>query len=113
LPEPRQGDHGLLVAGEGSRTDQQIVNLKTGRAEIQRPQAEEQSWKSSSQPAWLTNEFYETKIQPLLGNIPRSAISTALGVSKTYASEIRTGKSLPHPRHWQKLAELVGLSAKS
>jgi CRISPR-associated endonuclease Cas1 len=66
-------------------------------------------WAASSQPAWLTNEFYETKIQPLLANIPRSAISNALGVSKTYAGEIRTGKSLPHPRHWQRLAKLVAI----
>jgi hypothetical protein len=44
----------------------------------------------------------------LLCNIPRSAISTALGVSKTYAGEIRTGRSLPHPRHWLTLAKLVG-----
>jgi CRISPR-associated endonuclease Cas1 len=65
-------------------------------------------WTAASQPAWLTNEFYETKIQPLLPNIPRSVISTALGVSKTYAGEIRTGRSLPHPRHWLTLAKLVG-----
>jgi CRISPR-associated endonuclease Cas1 len=70
-------------------------------------------WMTSSQPAWLTNEFYETKIQPLLCNITRSAISTALGVSKTYASEIRAGKSLPHPRHWQKLARLVFVFPKN
>jgi CRISPR-associated endonuclease Cas1 len=67
-------------------------------------------WAAASQPTWLTNEFYETKIHPLLANIPRSTISDALGVSKTYASEIRAGKLLPHPRHWLKLAELVGLS---
>jgi hypothetical protein len=67
-------------------------------------------WAASSQPAWLTNEFYETKIYPLLANVPRSEISTALGVSKTYASEIRAGKSLPHPRHWQTLAKLAGVS---
>jgi hypothetical protein len=66
-------------------------------------------WAASSQPAWLTNEFYETKIQPLLANIPRSAISAALGVSKTYAGEVRAAKSLPHPRHWQTLAKLVGI----
>jgi hypothetical protein len=68
-------------------------------------------WAASSQPAWLTNKFYESKIQPLLANIPRSTISTALGVSKTYAGEIRAGKSLPHPRHWQALAKLVGVSS--
>jgi CRISPR-associated endonuclease Cas1 len=67
-------------------------------------------WTVASQPAWLTNEFYETKIYPLLASIPRSAIGTALGVSKTYAGEIRAGKSLPHPRHWQTLAKLVGIS---
>jgi CRISPR-associated endonuclease Cas1 len=67
-------------------------------------------WTISSQPPWLTNEFYETKIQPLLCNITRSAISTALGVSKTYAGEIRTGRSLPHPRHWLKLAKVIGIS---
>jgi CRISPR-associated endonuclease Cas1 len=70
-------------------------------------------WTASSQPTWLTNEFYETQIQPLLSNIPRSTISSALGVSKTYASEIRAGKSLPHPRHWQKLAEIVGVLENS
>jgi hypothetical protein len=67
-------------------------------------------WTAASQPAWLTNEFYETKIQRLLSNISRSVISAALGVSKTYAGEIRTGKLLPHPRHWKKLAQLVGIS---
>jgi hypothetical protein len=36
--------------------------------------------------------------------------NSGLSVSKTYAGELRTGKSLPHPRHWQRLAKLVGLS---
>lgn len=27
------------------------------------------------------------------------------------AANIRKGKILPHPRHWEKLAELVGVSA--
>jgi hypothetical protein len=69
-------------------------------------------WAASSQPAWLTSEFYETKIYPLLSNIPRSAISSTLGVSKTYAGEIRTGRCLPHTRHWQALAKLIGISEK-
>jgi len=68
------------------------------------------SWSESSQPSWLTKEFYETKIQPLLANFTRGAIVNALDVSLYYAGCVRTGKMQPHPRHWQKLAELVGIS---
>ena len=37
-------------------------------------------------------------------------IASALGVSGPYAAEIRAGRCLPHPRHWQTLARLVGVS---
>jgi len=64
------------------------------------------SWKESDQPAWLTPELFATKIQPLLSSVSMSAIRSALGVSKWYASKIRQGYR-PHPRHWQALAKLV------
>jgi hypothetical protein len=67
------------------------------------------AWKASDQPAWLTEELFEQKIQPLLAGIPMSAIRSALGVSNWYASKIRQGYR-PHPRHWAILAELVGMS---
>ncbi len=66
-------------------------------------------WSAASQPDWLTSEFYETKIRPLLASVPRTAIMNAIGVSKPYAAQVRTGRYIPHPRHWQKLAELVGV----
>ena len=34
-------------------------------------------WSAASQPTWLTSEFYETRIQPLLSSIPRTAIMNA------------------------------------
>jgi hypothetical protein len=68
------------------------------------------SWKASDQPAWLTAEFFSSKIQPLLSNVPMSSIRSALGVSKWYASKIRKGYR-PHPRHWQALAKLDGISS--
>jgi CRISPR-associated endonuclease Cas1 len=67
------------------------------------------SWNSSDQPAWLTQEVFERKIQPLLANVPMSSIRSTLGVSKWYASKIRQGYR-PHPRHWQALAGLVGVT---
>jgi hypothetical protein len=42
-------------------------------------------------------------------NVTTPAISTAPGVPWVYASHIRAGGKRPHPRHWVKLAELVGL----
>jgi len=67
------------------------------------------SWKESDQPAWLTPELFSGKIQPLLSGVSMSAIRSAIGVSKWYASKIRQGYG-PHPRHWQTLAGLVRLS---
>jgi CRISPR-associated endonuclease Cas1 len=65
-------------------------------------------WNSSMQPAWLTSEVFSQQIQPLLTNIPTSAIRARIGVSRWYAGRIRQGYS-PHPRHWEALAELVGM----
>jgi CRISPR-associated endonuclease Cas1 len=97
---------------------------RSGRAAAQTPEAQarrsatkrrhdisRQSWVPSSQPAWLDNETYLQKIQPRLAGITYSAIASALGVSEPYAADIRAGRRRPHPRHWQALAQLVGVSA--
>ena len=54
--------------------------------------------------------MFTQKIQPLLCNLSTSAIGSRIGVSRGYAGRIRDGY-VPHPRHWQVLAELVGVSA--
>jgi CRISPR-associated endonuclease Cas1 len=66
------------------------------------------AWDPATLPDWLTPEAFIQKIQPMLAKVPTSAIATALGVSWVYASHIRAGAKRPHPRHWLKLAELVG-----
>jgi hypothetical protein len=66
---------------------------------------------ASSQPAWLNKETYDRKIQPLLRGLSNSALALALGVSIAYAADIRAGRRRPHPRHWQALAQLVGVSS--
>ena len=47
------------------------------------------------------------RVQPRLAGIPYSAIASALGVSLPYAAEIRAGRRIPHPRHWETLARLT------
>jgi CRISPR-associated endonuclease Cas1 len=66
------------------------------------------AWKPSDQPAWLTADFYSEQIQPALLPVRGSLIARALKVSNSYARDICKGKRLPHPRHWKKLAALVG-----
>ena len=68
------------------------------------------AWKPSSLPTWLDEETYARKIQPLLKNIANPVIMSALGVSVTYAVAIRAGRRRPHPRHWETMGMLVGIS---
>src|SRR5262249_42149578 len=67
-------------------------------------------WKPPREFAWLNRETYIKDIQPLLINLPISALQSALGVSEPYAAFIRAGSRVPHPRHWQTLARLVSVS---
>jgi CRISPR-associated endonuclease Cas1 len=103
----------------GSATERLVDAARSGRiaghtaeaiakeAETQRRHAQARSaWTPASQPAWLTDQVYSDKIQPLLAGISTSAIASRIGVSRWYAGRIRQGYR-PHPRHWQALAKLV------
>jgi hypothetical protein len=37
-------------------------------------------------------------------------LSAKLGISIPYAVEVRSARRVPHKRHWQALAHLVGVS---
>src|SRR5580700_9337133 len=69
-----------------------------------------QNWKPSDLPGWLTRDVYVKQVQPVLASVAKSRIRSALGVSEPYSSDIRAGKRIPHARHWQALAQLVGFS---
>jgi ribosomal protein L37E len=69
-----------------------------------------QNWDSSALPSWLTRDVYLKRVQSALAGIAKSRICSTLGVSEPYSSDIRAGKCVPHPRHWQVLAQLVGIA---
>jgi hypothetical protein len=56
-------------------------------------------------PAWFLAE-----IQPALAVVTLTTIAKETGMSTSAASKIRSGKRVPHPRHWEALASLVGLT---
>jgi len=80
-------------------------------ATMRRQEAAKRAWKPSDLPEWLTEKVYREQIQPKLATFTVSAITSALGISKPYATDIRAGKRVPHPRHWLALAQLVGMPA--
>jgi hypothetical protein len=65
-------------------------------------------WNPSDLPEWLDEETYKRAILPRLATFTVKAIRLKLGVSHPYATLIRRGLKIPHPRHWMSLAELVG-----
>jgi CRISPR-associated endonuclease Cas1 len=120
IPNGSSNCAGCAVEGA---TERLAGAAKLGRVAAQRPEARakhvasrkrnaqaQSAWDESSQPAWLTAELLSRKIQPLLADVSTSMIRSRIGVSRWYASRIRQGYR-PHPRHWEALAGLVGLSA--
>ena len=101
----------MLDAARIGRETANGLEAQVKRANTQRKNALAQhAWKPSDQPAWLTEKFYSEKVQPLLSAVSASAIARQISVSRWYAGCIREGYR-PHPRHWQKLGELAGVSA--
>lgn len=100
----------LKVAAQGrilAHTDA----AEARRGETQKRQwAGRGSWKPSDLPEWLNEEVYRRKVQPKLKQVSLSELAAKLGVSIMWASDIRRGRCVPHPRHWSRLADLVGFS---
>jgi hypothetical protein len=99
----------LIKAAQKGRLASHAPEAEGKRAENRRRNAAAlRAWQSSDQPTWLTEESYLLKIQPQLNKVTVPALRAELGVSKSYATNIRSGKSIPHPRHWRALARLAG-----
>ena len=64
-------------------------------------------WNASDLPEWLDEETYKREFVPSLGKFTTKAIRLMLDVSHPYATLIKRGLRIPHPRHWMSLAELT------
>src|SRR5262249_9113583 len=97
----------LVKASRKGRLAAHTIQAEAKRGESRRRHAAAlRAWRPSDQPAWLTEEVFSRKIQPRLANVTVPTIRAALGVSKSYATNIRSGRCIPHPRHWLRLAQL-------
>ncbi len=101
---------GLVKAAREGRIAAQSDQAQTRRADTQRRhEAAKAAWQPSDYPSWLSEEFYRREIQPRLKGITLSILASTLGISIPYAVDIRSSRRVPHPRHWQTLARLVGV----
>jgi CRISPR-associated endonuclease Cas1 len=100
----------LIKGAYKGRLASHSSEAEANRAEKGRQQtAARWAWVPSNQPTWLNEQSYREKVHPRLAGITVRALPLALGVSIPYASNIRSGKRQPHPRHWQTIAGLVGI----
>jgi CRISPR-associated endonuclease Cas1 len=65
-------------------------------------------WNPSELPGWLNKDTYRRDVLPRLAHFTVKAIRTQLDVSHPYATRIKRGTSIPHPRHWLPLLNLTG-----
>jgi CRISPR-associated endonuclease Cas1 len=96
-------DKGRLVAQSPESRARRSVTQKAHVLAIR-------AWKPSKKYKWLDKEAYLNKIQPRLKDVPISTLRSTLEISEAYATFIRSGVRVPHPRHWPSLARLVGLA---
>lgn len=66
------------------------------------------SWNPSDLPKWLDEDFYRREIVPRLSTLTVKRICLAIDVSHPYATLIKRGEKIPHPRHWLTLSKLTG-----
>jgi hypothetical protein len=82
------------------------AEAKRKRAETLRENARLNREWDASNGSTMTEDDYREKVLPSLENMPSRAIMAAMGVTQAYALDVRNGKRLPHPRHWQMLIEI-------
>jgi CRISPR-associated endonuclease Cas1 len=88
-------------------THSQIAEARRSATQARQAQAL-RNWHPSDLPTWLDEDCYRREILPRLSNFTVKKIRLAIDVSHPYATLIRRGISIPHPRHWLPLAELTG-----
>jgi CRISPR-associated endonuclease Cas1 len=108
---PKVVKENILKAASLGRQNTHKPEAQARRSKTQRRQnAAIKEWNSANKPNWLDEKTYREQIQPLLTNFMVPTLMAAMAVSEPYALRIRSGKCIPHARHWMTLANLCGLS---
>jgi len=124
LPE-RRVEIGAALPAEGHAAARRFAE-RTGTLPAHTPEAqaaraeanarqrnEEQKWamvaEKCAYDAELDAAYFEDEIRPGLAAMTLPVIARATGASTSAASKWRSGRTVPHRRHWSSLAHLVGV----
>jgi CRISPR-associated endonuclease Cas1 len=99
----------IAIARAEGRDPSQTTEARAKRHQsLIAAKAAEREWDAGGgQPVIAEQQFHE-EVLPRLTELPLSKIERATGLSNSACSRIRSGRMTPHPRHWDKLARLVG-----
>lgn len=96
-----------VAAGRGGR------NTHTAEARARRSAANRQeqlarlAWEAEHANETHDPDWYLTNVLPGLAGVTLTAIAKATGMSTSNAAKVRSGKRVPHPRHWSALMHLL------
>jgi hypothetical protein len=96
---------GRLRAGGDDPAHGGVAARKRGR-KVRRAIRERARWQDVAD-ADTAPEVFQREILPGLRGVPLGIIARATGVSEGYASFIRRGLRIPHPRYWDALKSLI------
>jgi len=68
---------------------------------------ERKRWEIEHSAEKVDRERFLAEVLPGLRGISLTRIAKATGMSTSAASKVRSGKMVPHPRHWTVMASLV------
>jgi CRISPR-associated endonuclease Cas1 len=71
--------------------------------------AEQATWDAEHAGEVHDPDTFAGLVMPALASITLPAIAKATGMSTSAAAKVRSGRRMPHPRHWPALAELAGV----
>jgi hypothetical protein len=68
---------------------------------------EQETWERDHHGEEQNPDRFRTEILSKLESVTLNRIAAVTGMSTSAASKIRAGRRIPHPRHWEALAQLV------
>jgi len=69
----------------------------------------QREWDVTHEGVVFDPEWFIRNIRTCLATKSLPAIAKATGMSTSAAGKVRSGQWVPHPRHWEALAELAGV----
>jgi hypothetical protein len=73
---------------------------------MSRRREELQQWTAAHPGTIAEPQLLASEILPLIQGLPLSDLVRATGLTHGYLSQIRSGRKVPHRRHWPRLVEV-------